>query len=498
LSLTRRQVLRTAAGAGAAALACRPARAQGGSSITAIPELVSGSVVITDTVALPPPQESGIQHIVVVTMENRSFDHFFGWLRDADGRQAGLRYADSNGSAHATYPLAPDYTGCGHPDPDHSYSGSRVAWNNGSMDGFLRAGSNDLYSIGYYTEPDLPFLGALAQHYLVCDRYFPSILGPTFPNRMFSWSAQTDRLEDIISTTSLPTIFDSLSAAGVSHRYYFNNLPFLALWGAKYTSSTSLFQDFLTDAASGALPAVSFIDPIYTLLDNGTGNDDHPHADIRNGDAFLATIFQALASGPAWSGTVLIITFDEWGGFFEHVAPPRVAAPNTVDQDLVNGQALLGFRVPAIVASPFTRNSTPFLMASREAADGYAAAPGFTPRPPRRRSPAALVNHTVFDHTSALKLIEWRWGLPPLTARDASPQIGNLAAVMNFSAPDSSVPAIPNPTPVGPQPCSRAGIFLSLPEAQQQAQQSPWTALARTRAVQAWLQHPNFQRRLPQ
>ncbi|HYM11538.1 MAG TPA: alkaline phosphatase family protein [Bryobacterales bacterium] len=439
-----------------------------------------------------------MQHVVVVTMENRSFDHFLGWLRGADGRQAGLSFTDHSGSAHATYPLAPDYTGCGHPDPDHSYGPSRVAWNNGAMDGFLRAGSNDVYSIGYYTEPDLPFLGALAQHYLVCDRCFASILGPTFPNRMFLWAAQTDRLDDSVSTTSLPTIFDSLSAAGVSHRYYFNNLPFLALWSGKYVSSTSLFQDFLTDAASGALPAVSFIDPTYTLLDNGTGNDDHPHADIRNGEAFLAAIFQALAGGPAWPGTVLIITFDEWGGFFDHVPPPRAAAPNNVDQDLVNGQALLGFRVPAIVVSPFTRNQAPFLMASREAADGYAAAPGFTPRPPRRRSPAALVNHTVFDHTSVLKLIEWRWGLPPLTARDGSPQIGNLAVAMNFSAPDSTVPALPNPAPVGPQPCSRAGSRLAGVEAEPQVQQSPWTALAGSPAAQDWLQHPNFRRRIPQ
>lgn len=500
MSVSRRRFLHAVAGAGGAATlgsASRLVRAQGplrpGPITTGIPELASGSVVIAESVTLPPPQESGIQHIVVVTMENRSFDHFLGWLGGADGRQAGLNYTDSGGNAHDTYPLAPDYTGCGHPDPVHSYGPDRVAYNNGAMDGFLRAGSNDVYSIGYYTEPDLPFLSALAQHYLVCDRYFASVLGPTFPNRMFLWAAQTDRLDNSTSVTSLPTFFDRLSAAGVSHRYYFNNLPYLALWGIKYLLSTSPFQDFFMDAAAGTLPAVSFIDPTYTILDDGSGNDDHPHSDVRNGEAFLAAIFHALASGPAWPNTVLIINFDEWGGFFEHVAPPRVVAPNNVDQDLVGGQALLGFRVPAIVASPFTRNSSPLFL------------------PPRRRGlrlPTALVNHTVFDHTSVLKLIEWRWGLQPLTARDASSQIGNLAAVMDFSAKDTTTPSLPNPAPVFAPPCFQAGIAarpetispsgLTGTDSQQQMQGSPWTAFARTRAVQQWLRHPNFRRRSPQ
>jgi len=190
------------------------------------------------------------------------------------------------------------------------------------MDGFLRAGKNDIFSIGYYTEPSVPFYGALASNYLACDRYFASILGPTFANRMFLWAAQTDRLGDDVEFSTLPTIFDRLAAAGVSHKYYFNNLPYLAFWGLKYFGSTSLFGNFLTEAAAGTLPAVSYVDPNYTILDDGTGNDDHPHADIRNGEAFLSKVYHAVTSGPGWKNTVLIITFDEWGGFFEHVAPP--------------------------------------------------------------------------------------------------------------------------------------------------------------------------------
>lgn len=111
---------------------------------------------------LPQPEASGIDHIVLVTMENRSFDHFLGWLPQADGQQAQLGYRDRTGVLQMTYRLAPDFQGCGHPDPDHSYVGSRVAYNGGAVDGWLRAGANDRYAIGYYTRQDLAFLGHAA------------------------------------------------------------------------------------------------------------------------------------------------------------------------------------------------------------------------------------------------------------------------------------------------------------------------------------------------
>jgi phospholipase C len=474
MSIHRRDFVKTVTGAGmlgACGSAGRSARGQSisrSASIRAgIPELVNGSVALTGSVILPPPGESGIEHIVVVTMENRSFDHFLGWLPGADGKQAGLSYLDNSGVTHSTSELAPDFIGCGHPDPDHSYDQSRVAYDNGQMDGFLRAGSNDVFSIGYYSQPDLPFYNTLAQEYLVCDRYFASILGPTFSNRMFLWAAQTDRLDDSVSLTKLPTIFDRLLAAGVSHRYYFNNLPYLLLWGLKYLLWTSPFSQFLTQAAAGTLPAVSFVDPNYTIIDNGKGNDDHPHADVRNGDAFLSQVFQAVSSGPAWRKTVLIITFDEWGGFFEHVPPPRVAAANNLDQDQVNGQVLLGMRVPTVIASPFTRNT----------------------------GPSPLVNHTVFDHTSILKLIEWRWGLQPLTPRDASPQIGNPATAMNFTSPNSGLPGLPSPSTVYAPPCYEGGILDSSSAkpsfAKASGRNNAWTSLAASRLAREWLAGAN-------
>jgi len=374
---------------------------------------------------LPSPELSGIEHVIVVMMENRSFDHLLGWLPHADGIQAGLTYNDADGNSHATHALAPDYTGCGHPDPDHSYNGGRIQYDGGKMDGFLRSGRNDVYSIGYYVEKDRPFYSALARNFTVCDRYFCSILGPTFPNRLFMHSAQTDRLSNTLTLATMPTIWDRLAAAGVSGRYYFSNLPFLGLWGTKYLSISRPYQQFLLDAASGNLPAVSFLDPRFTTTDDGTGNDDHPHADVRTGDAFLAQTFHAVANGPGWPKTLFVVNYDEWGGFFDHVAPPRATAPNTVDPDLVAGKALLGLRVPTVVASPFT---------------------GSENGKPR-------VKRFTFDHTSILKLIEWRWGLPPLTARDASNDVENFARVLKLGHPTNDVPVLPLPIAPPPSPC---------------------------------------------
>lgn len=404
--------------------------------------------------ALPNPADSGIDHIVVVTMENRSFDHFMGWLPNADGKQAGLTFVDSNGVSHSTQSLSGDNTGCPHPSPDHSYNGGRVEYDNGAMDGFLRAGNNDVYSIGYYGEADIPFYAALARNYTTCDHYFASILGPTFPNRLFLYAAQTDRLGDTVDFSSLPAIWDELAAAGVSANYYYSNVPFTALWGTKYLGISKLYSEFLAAAATGTLPAVSFVDPKYTILDDGTGNDDHPHADIREGDQFLYQTFQAVANGPKWANTVFIVNFDEWGGFFEHVAPPRATAANQVDTDIVNGKTLLGFRVPTVVASPFTK--------------GNASSPS--------------VNSMVFDHTSVLKLIEWRWGLAPLTPRDASSDISNLANALNFTSPDATVPSLPVPqAPLIAAPCLQ-NLLGGLLSSGSSAPTSEWQQLSQQAA----------------
>ncbi len=422
--------------------------------------------------SLPTPAESGIDHIIVVMMENRSFDHLFGWIRGADGKQQGLVFKDSNGIPHSTHHLAPDFTGCGHPDPDHSYDGGRIQYDNRRMDGFLLDSMNDEYALGYYGRQDRPFHNALAMQYTVCDRYFCSILGPTFPNRMFSHSAQTDRVSNTFTLSTLPTIWDRLAAAGVSGNYYFSNLPFLGLWGPKYIPISRPYEQFLVDAAAGTLPAVSFIDPRFTVADLGEGNDDHPHADVRAGDAFLADTFFAVANGPLWPRTVFVITYDEWGGFFDHVAPPRAAAANGVDQDIVQGKSLLGFRIPVCIASPFSRNTRE---ADRDDDDG--------------ENQKARVVNSLFDHTSILKFIEWRWQLSPLSPRDASSDITNLAHALRFTDPDFSVPTLPHPIAPPPVPCGQAGLF-ALPGAATNLspvnEHDAWSGLLRSGLLNSW------------
>lgn len=401
--LTRRQLITSAAGLGAAA-ALGADRAPG-LAATRPPYP-----------ALPKPGASGLDHIVVVCMENRSFDHYLGWVKGADGRQAGLRYRDDRGKWHSTHHLS-DRHGCGNNDPDHSYEGGRVQFNRGRLDGF-RKGDNDDFALGYYTEADLPFYGPLLKVGSTYDRYFSSFLGPTYPNRFYTHSAATDRLTNTMDTCVLPTIWDRLGAAGVPARYYFSDLPFLGLYGQRHLSIASPIARFFADAASGTLPAYSYLDPFFLGEEQGGSNDDHPHADIHRGQAFLSLVANALTHSPQWSRTALVITYDEWGGFFDHVRPPRLADDHDTGPRGKDDHAQAGFRVPTLVLSPFAR-------------------PGH-------------VGHQVYDHSSILKMVEWRWGLKPLTKRDRAAR--NLAESFDFSKarPAPELPIVPDP---GPHAC---------------------------------------------
>ena len=361
------------------------------------------------------------RHVVVLMLENRSFDHFLGWLPGADGRQAGLTYTDRAGVAHSTHPLAPDYQGCLYSDPDHSYAGGRVEYDNGLNDGWLRAGNNDVYAIGYYTQPDLAFLGQAVSEWTTFDRYHPSILSSTFPNRIYQHAGQTDRISNTFEVSTLPTIWDRLAEAGLRGRYYYSDLPFLALWGSKYLSISRSIQEFYADAASGNLPEAAFVDGLFAQEATGTGNDDHPHDDIRNGEKLMNDVYAAVTQSPQWEHTVLFINFDEWGGFFDHVPPPTAAIPPPT-QAAGDTDGRLGFRVPALLVAPWARSNS--------------------------------ISHEQYDHTSVLRMIEQNWSLTPLSIRDATAR--NLADELDFElerqAPQFTVP----PGPFG-LPCPSEG-----------------------------------------
>ena len=398
MGMTRRQFLASAAVVGATTATA------GASTLTA-----------TTTRSLPDPAQSGLDHIVFLCMENRSFDHFLGWLPGADGRQAGLSYPDDKGLLHPTHHLTARQ-GCGFNDPDHSYEGGRVQFAKGKLNGF-RKGGNDDFALGYYTESDLPFYSQLVKQSTVHDRWFASILGPTYPNRFYTHAAFTDRIDNTMRTCALPTIWDKLAAKGVSANYFFSDIPFLALWGPKHLPIARPYADFLAQAATGTLPAFSYVDPLFLGEGQGGSNDDHPHADIRRGQALVYEVVTALTSSPAWAKTALVITYDEWGGFFDHVKPPRMPDDHDPGPGFDRGQ--IGFRVPAFTLSPFARR-------------GH-------------------VDHAVTDHTAILKLVEWRHGLTPLTKRDAAAR--NLAQILDFAHPDPSVPTFTPVLDPGPHLC---------------------------------------------
>src|SRR5215475_1997565 len=252
-----------------------------------------------------PDGSNGIQNVVILMMENRSFDHFLSWLPGAEGRH-NMTFLSPDGSVYPNYALAPDFQGCGYSDPDHSWEGWLIEFNHGRMNGFLQrptpvdlnpgvtAAAANTFPIGYYTNlnpdgtpkavPDLPVLGALARHYTTLDHYFCSFAGETFPNRFYQHAGRTDRDHNLTTISTLPTIWDQLSpipnTQGIpTGGYFFRDLPFLALWGLKYLPFWHLFAagdtdvlgipvntlSFLDTVAQGLLPNVAFVDPQFAL-----------------------------------------------------------------------------------------------------------------------------------------------------------------------------------------------------------------------------------------
>jgi phospholipase C len=348
------------------------------------------------TVLDNPARECPVDTVVVLMLENRSFDHMIGWLggneayleagkqrygtRFSINARTNLRYRDPNGhmvptGTIYTLPGGNGFRGCGHEGPGHS-------WDNGRRQrdaGFLASGTgNDRFAVSYHTEKEMPISGILAKRFTVFDNYHASLLGPTFPNRQYVHSAQSEgRKQDpgplVIGVFKAPTIWDLLQRENVSARYYFYDLPLLLLWGERMTDRVSGVDQFLDDAATGNLPNVAMVEPSFTT---DLRTDDHPRGDIRAGQRYIAAIVDALARSPQWERTALFVTYDEWGGFFDHVPPPILpdSRASTNDEDNF-GQA--GFRVATLLVSPHARR-------------------GF-------------VDHRVYDHTSILRFIEWRF-----------------------------------------------------------------------------------------
>jgi len=261
--------------------------------------------------SLPSPRKVPIDTFVVLMMENRSFDHYFGWHPDADSRNKGLSYVDGEGRRVKTHRLAPDFQGCGHPDPDHSWDGGRFQYNRGKMDGFAKGNKegtgSDEFAVGYYGKRDIPFIPHAADAFTLYDRYFCSIMASTYPNRHYQWSAQSggQKTNEIPAGTlgnQWETIFDRAHANGVSTLYFASDLPFAALYGQRGVRWTRRIEEFYARAATGTLPNICFVDPPFKDGGGGDGTsaDEHPLGDIRLGQAFMSDIVHAFMESPQY------------------------------------------------------------------------------------------------------------------------------------------------------------------------------------------------------
>jgi phospholipase C len=392
-------------------------------------------------------------------MENHSYDNYLGRLGRGDGLPESPpvnRTYDGGRIPSHRFSRTDQTVG----SPSQSWRSSHIQYAEGRNDGFARAvediapHTDPGLGMGYWDEEDLPFYYDLARTFPLADRWFCSCLGPTFPNRRFLIAATANGLIDdaiasIIDRPRTGTMFDLLNRFRVSWVNY-HHVPPLQLWrkqaGARLRRVVTLtlggllkgidyqvkgdirctanlyplslprtighlrhIDHFFDDASSGRLPAVSIVDPAFD-----TCSEENPQ-DIQIGESFAADVINAVMNGRGWSHTVLIWFYDEHGGYFDHVPPPPATPPDDVSphsladrngglewvgrhlhlrpsvrrqDDAAGGYDRYGFRVPAVVISPFSR-------------------PDF-------------VSSTVFDHTSALKMIEEKWNLPSLTRRDAS------------------------------------------------------------------------------
>lgn len=332
-----------------------------------------------------------ISHVVVVMMENRTFDHFLGSLSlvegrtDINGLQAGMSNPLPDGTPVAIHLADRPCVA----DPPHSWNSSRGQWNDGAMDGFVREhvgrwglGEADA-PMQYWTRKHLSTLYTLADEYVTCDAWFASLLSSTWPNRFYSHAAQNlgmrgNDLPPGGSYAGMKTIYNSLDEAGVSWGCYHMTAPLMALLPQHWSAENFFpFDDFAKDARNGNLPQVTIVEPLYGRA------DDHPPAHPVAGQIFLSEVYDALAASPHWGNTQVFLTYDEHGGFFDHVAPPLLA-----DDRAADGFDQAGPRVPALSIGPYVKRGE--------------------------------ASHTVYDHTSMLAFIEALFELEPLTARDAA------------------------------------------------------------------------------
>ena len=442
---TRRALLRGAAGSAAAlAIGGIPAWTRAIASPAGVrrpdslpfPHLPAGT-----------PSLHEIEHVVVLMMENHSFDNVLGMVpaqlpsrSSVDGLTVRHgRVTNSNPGAaggrvaaqHASSPCQLDG------EPSQAWNASHIAYHAGRNDGFVR-GSGPI-AMRYWDRSDLPFTYSLAKHFPIGERYFGSVLAQTEPNRRFLFAGTASgTINDTAPTFHVPaangTIFDRLDAHHIDWADYFQNAPtplYIPGVATGRAARFKKFDQFYADVAAGRLPRFTLLEPNY-----GTTSEENPQ-DIQVGEQFIAKVVHALTRAPTWKRTALFLTYDEHGGYYDHVPPPRAIKPDSIAPMLSPGDVpgaydRYGFRVPLIVVSPWARK-------------GY-------------------VSRVVQDHTSLGAFIEHKWNLPAMTFRDA-----NANPMLDYF--DFTRPSFPTAPPLAAAPslapglarCDAAGLKPPLP-----------------------------------
>jgi phospholipase C len=405
-----------------------------------------------------------INHIIFMAQENRGFDHHFGairqyWAANGIPDQAFDGLPQFNPSPGA----APTNPGCdpafGFPpndctidgnspnvgsfhmvsmcveNPSPSWNEDHVDWNlhnplssTATLDGYVWTAAHDaranqppftdvdgVRAMGYYDGTDLPYYYFMASKFATSDRWFSPVMSRTQPNRLYSLAATSaGHVYPLGAALPNQTIFDLLQSAGVTWKVYVTDLTYatppiqdstlnMFATASKYLKNIVPVAQFMTDLANNTLPAVAYIDPGFASgLDEHPGLDDGaPGGSVQMGSQYVSTLINALMQSSSWQDSAFILTFDEFGGFYDHVPPQPAVSPDGIKPaDLAAGDictkgsgptcdfVYTGYRVPLIVVSPFTKKN--------------------------------YVSHTVADYTAWLKLVETRFNLPSLTKRDAA------------------------------------------------------------------------------
>ncbi len=365
-----------------------------------------------------------IQHFVVLLQENHTFDNYFGTYPGADGIPAGTKMPVDPSNPKAGY-VSPWHIGNSTiTDLSHTPAAFRAQFNDGKMDGFVSGlnarNQNGKLAMGYYDASDIPYYWNLADNYVLFDQFFSSAQDGSFANHLY-WVAAVPpvtpkgvSLSDVL--TGVPTIFDRLQAAGVSWKFYVQNYDPTITYRTAATRGNRASQviwvpllnfdrfiddptlsshivdlnQYFIDLSNGTLPAVSYIVP--------SGASEHPPSNLMSGQRFVKSILQELMRSSSWDSSAFLLSYDDWGGWYDHVTPIQVDKYG------------YGLRVPAILVSPYAKS-------------GY-------------------IDHTVLDFTSMLKFIEQNWNITPLATRDTN--ANNFLSAFDFN----QAPRLPNFLPL--------------------------------------------------